>query len=170
MGFTDDFVIRPGQTWCVITSAVEGDTHITAYAPGIANWDKGKVFVTCRWVDANWEFPPPAVARAGSEHVFTTKIFRHTVRQPLAKYRVRYKILDCPADVLKSSGTTEYTSVSDLEGNAQVAIARERLHEDVETLAIVPHHRNRGVTGGSFFRGLHPRRFGRPFRRRRVSG
>ena len=66
----DDFVIRPGQTWCVITSAVEGDTHITAYAPGIANWDRGKVFVTCRWVDANWEFPPPAAARAaGSEHV-----------------------------------------------------------------------------------------------------
>ena len=93
----DDFVIRPGQTWCVISSAVEGDTHITAYAPGIANWDKGKVFVTCRWVDANWEFPPPASARAGSEYVFTTKIFRHTDQQPLAKYRVRYKILDGPA-------------------------------------------------------------------------
>ncbi len=108
----------------MVTSAVEGDTHITAYAPGIANWDKGKVFVTCRWVDANWEFPPPAAARAGSEHVFTTKIFRHTDRQPLAKYRVRYKILDGPAAIFKPSGTTEYTSVSDLEGNAQVAIAQ----------------------------------------------
>jgi uncharacterized repeat protein (TIGR01451 family) len=120
----DDFVIRPGQTWCVITSAVEGDTHITAYAPGIADWEKGKVFVTCRWVDANWEFPPPAAARAGSEHVFTTKIFRHTDHQPLAKYRVRYKILDGPAAVLKPSGTTEYTSISDLDGNAHVTIAQ----------------------------------------------
>ena len=120
----DDFVIRPGQTWCVITSAVEGDTHITAYAPGIANWDKGKVFVTCRWVDANWEFPPPAAARAGSEYVFTTKIFRHTDHQPLAKYRVRYRILDGPAAVLKPSGTSEYISVSDLEGNAHVTIAQ----------------------------------------------
>ena len=120
----DDFVIRPGQTWCVISSAMEGDTHITAYAPGIANWDKGKVFVTCRWVDANWEFPAPASARAGSEYVFTTKIFRHTDRQPLAKYRVRYKILDGPPAVLKPSGTSEYDSVSSLEGNAQVAIAQ----------------------------------------------
>jgi uncharacterized repeat protein (TIGR01451 family) len=120
----DDFKIRPGQTWCVITSAVEGDTHVTAYAPGIANWDKGKVFVTARWVDANWEFPPPAAARAGSEQVFTTKIFRHTDRQPLAKYRVRYKILDGPAAILKPSGTTEFTAISDLEGNAQVAIAQ----------------------------------------------
>ena len=120
----DDFVIRPGQTWCVISSAVEGDTHITAYAPGIANWDKGKVFVTCRWVDANWEFPPPASARAGTEYVFTTKIFRHTDRQPLAKYRVRYKILDGPPAILKEHGTSEYDSVSSLEGNAQVTIAQ----------------------------------------------
>lgn len=120
----DDFVIRPGQTWCVVSSAVEGDTHITAYAPGIANWEKGKVFVTCRWVDANWEFPPPAAARSGAEHVFTTKVFRHTDRQPLAKYRVRYKILDGPPAILKPSGTSEYTAVSDLEGHAQVAIAQ----------------------------------------------
>ena len=27
----DDFVIRPGQSWCVISSAVEGDTHVTVY-------------------------------------------------------------------------------------------------------------------------------------------
>src|SRR6187549_1277544 len=29
----DDFVIRPGQTWCVVSAAVEGDTHVTVYAP-----------------------------------------------------------------------------------------------------------------------------------------
>src|SRR5437763_12131322 len=32
---TDDFMIRPGQTWCVLTSAVEGDTHVTGSAPDI---------------------------------------------------------------------------------------------------------------------------------------
>src|SRR5919201_827394 len=35
----DDFVIHPGQTWCVISSAVEGDSHVTVYAPEVANWD-----------------------------------------------------------------------------------------------------------------------------------
>ena len=121
---SDDFVIRPGQTWCVISSAVEGDTHITAYAPGIYNWDNSKVYVTARWVDANWEFPAPASARAGSEYVFTTKVFRHTDHQPLANYRVRYKILDGPAAVFKPSGTSEYTAVSDLDGNAHATIAQ----------------------------------------------
>src|SRR5579871_3247255 len=50
----DDLVIRPGQSWCAISSAVEGDTYVTVYAPGIANWEKGRVFTTYHWVDANW--------------------------------------------------------------------------------------------------------------------
>src|SRR5205807_210803 len=82
----DDFVIRPGQTWCVVSSAVEGDTHLTVYAPEIANWDQHKVFVAKHWVDAEWVMPPPAVDRAGTQHVFTTNVIRHTDHQPLANY------------------------------------------------------------------------------------
>jgi uncharacterized repeat protein (TIGR01451 family) len=118
----DDIVIRPGQTWCVITSAVEGDTYVTAYAPGINDWEKSRVFVNCHWVDANWEFPPPAKVRAGGEHVFTTRIFRHTDHQPLSNYRVRYRIVDGPPAVLLPSRTQEAVVVSDLGGNASVGI------------------------------------------------
>src|SRR5262249_25567210 len=92
----DDVVIYPGQTWCVISSAVEGDSHVTVYAPEIHNWDAHKVFVTKHWVDAEWVFPKPAVNRAGTEHVFTTSIWRHTDHEPLANYRVRYRIIDGP--------------------------------------------------------------------------
>jgi uncharacterized repeat protein (TIGR01451 family) len=120
----DDIVVRPGQSWCVITSAVEGDTYVTAYAPGIANWEKSRVFVTCHWVDANWEFPAPAKVRAGGEHVFTTHIFRHTDKQPLANYRVRYRIVDGPPAVLLPSRTQEAVVVSDLSGNANIGIAQ----------------------------------------------
>jgi uncharacterized repeat protein (TIGR01451 family) len=121
----DDFVVRPGQTWCVITSAVEGDTYVTAYAPGVFNWQKSRVFTTYHWVDAAWEFPPPAQARAGSEHVFTTHVFRSSDRAPLANYRVRYKILDGPpAALITPAGRgPEAVVVSDLSGNASVAIA-----------------------------------------------
>lgn len=118
----DDFMVRPGQTWCTISSAVEGDTHITVYAPGIYEWEKNKVFATIRWVDCTWEFPQPAQARFGTEHVLTTKVFRSTDKQPLAGYRVRYRILDGPAALLMPSQTTDFTAVSDLSGNAQVAI------------------------------------------------
>src|SRR5262249_42325114 len=38
--------------------------------------------------------------------------------------RVRYKILDGPAAVFLPSQTTEYIATSDLNGNAQVAIAQ----------------------------------------------
>jgi uncharacterized repeat protein (TIGR01451 family) len=121
----DDFVIRPGQTWCVITSAVEGDTYVTAYAPGVYNWQKSRVFTTYHWVDAAWQFPPPAQARAGSEHVFTTHVFRPGDQQPLANYRVRYKILDGPpaALITPQGRTQEAIVVSDLSGNASVGIA-----------------------------------------------
>src|SRR4051812_1955488 len=53
----DDLMVRPGQTYCVITAPVEGDTHITAYAPGVFDWDKRIAHTTIRWVDVHWEFP-----------------------------------------------------------------------------------------------------------------
>ncbi len=120
----DDFVIRPGQTWCVISSAVEGDSYVSVYAPAIANWDAHKVFVTKHWVDAEWVLPPPAVNRAGSEHTFATRVFRHTDRQPLANYRVRYRILDGPPAVFLPNRTQEAVVVSDLSGNATVTLAQ----------------------------------------------
>jgi Domain of unknown function DUF11 len=39
----DDFTVRAGQTWCVVTSAVPGETIVTAYAPGVFNWERGRV-------------------------------------------------------------------------------------------------------------------------------
>ena len=120
----DDFVIRPGQTWCVISSAIEGDTHVTVYAPEIANWDAHKVFVTKHWVDAEWVLPGPAVNRAGIEHPITTHVFRHTDRQPLANYRVRYRILDGPPAVFLPNRTQEAVVISDLSGNATATLVQ----------------------------------------------
>jgi len=42
----DDFTIHPGQSWCIITSAVEGDTKLTVYAPEIFDWDHRTVVAT----------------------------------------------------------------------------------------------------------------------------
>ncbi len=120
----DDVMVRPGQTWCVVTSPVEGDTHITAVAPAIFNWDKRMKTTIIRWVDATWEFPPRAVARFGTEHEFVTKMARFTDRNPLSKYRVRYKILDGPPAILLPSRTQEEVVISDLNGLAKVRIAQ----------------------------------------------
>jgi uncharacterized repeat protein (TIGR01451 family) len=132
----DDFVVRPGQSWCVISSAVEGDTHVTVYAPEIADWDKHKVFVTNHWVDANWTMPPPAADRTGAQHVFTTHVFRHTDNQPLANYRVRYRILDGPPAVFLPSQTQEFVAISNLRGDANVTLAQARPAQGVNRIGI----------------------------------
>jgi uncharacterized repeat protein (TIGR01451 family) len=132
----DDFVIRPGQTWCVISSAVEGDTHVTAYAPEISNWDNHKVFVTKHWVDAEWVLAPPSVNHAGTEHVLTSTIHRHTDRQPLANYRVRYRILDGPPAVFLPNRTQEAVVVSDLSGNAKASLVQVAPQPGVNRIGI----------------------------------
>ena len=49
---SDDIHLKPGQTWCVVTSPVKGDTHVVVYAPAIYDWDKHKIFVVKHWLDA----------------------------------------------------------------------------------------------------------------------
>ena len=138
----DDFVIRPGQTWCVISSAAEGDTVVTVYAPEINNWDHNRVFVKTHWCDARWEFPPKATVKAGGDHLFATRITRFSDRQPLAKYRVRYRLLDGPpaavfTQVGQKSGTPqEAVAVSDDSGTAAVTVAQLGLQPGTNRVAI----------------------------------
>jgi uncharacterized repeat protein (TIGR01451 family) len=121
----DDVMVRPGQTWCVVTSPEEGDTHLTLVAPGIYDWDRRVVHAVIRWVDATWEFPPPARARFGTEQVLVTKVFRATDRRPLKGYEVRYKILDGPPAQFKQNGAQEFTALShDLTGIAQATLVQ----------------------------------------------
>lgn len=120
----DDVMIRPGQTWCVISSPVEGDSHVQVVVPGISNWDKRMKTAVVRWVDAAWELPPPARASAADPHELRVKVMSFTERKPLAKYRVRFKILDGPPAILLPSRLEEDTVVTDLDGLAKVRILR----------------------------------------------
>ncbi len=87
-------VIRPGQTWCVISSAAEGQTIVHAYAPEIADAQNNRVVAKVNWVDAAWQFPEASSARAGSELLLQTKVSRHSDKVPVSNYRVRYSLLD----------------------------------------------------------------------------
>ena len=79
--------------------------------------------MTKHWVDAQWQPPPPAVNRAGTEHVFTTRIFKFTDHKPLANYKVRHRILDGPPAVFVPSREQEVIATSDINGNASVTLA-----------------------------------------------
>jgi uncharacterized repeat protein (TIGR01451 family) len=132
----DDFVIRPGQSWCVISSAEEGDTHLTVYCPEIFNWDNNKVVVTTHWIDAQWAFPTNTVARAGSEPVLTTSVIRTSDRQPLSGYRVRYRIVDGPPAFFLPGRTQEYVATTDLRGDAPAVLAQASAVAGVNKISI----------------------------------
>ena len=125
----DDFQIGPGQTFCVISSAVEGQTNVTVYAPGIHDWEKNKVHVKLVWCDARWKFPPAATARSGTEHVFATRVLKHSDGKPADGYRVRYTFLDGPPVGVRAAGgkpadVRELTVPLDPDGSARVGLAQ----------------------------------------------
>jgi uncharacterized repeat protein (TIGR01451 family) len=132
----DDFQIRPGQSWCVITSPIEGDSHITVYAPGIHNWDKRKVDVTVHWVNAAWTIPPPAKNRAGTPHNVTTNIYTFKDKQPLANYRVRYTMLDGPPAVFLPGQTRTVEVPTDLQGNATAQLVQTQPQVGVNRIGV----------------------------------
>src|SRR5207244_2783334 len=55
----EELRIQPGQSWCVISSAVEGDSVISVTAPEIVEPSARSVTVTRHWTEADWRFPAP---------------------------------------------------------------------------------------------------------------
>ncbi len=100
---TRDFTVGRGQTWCVVTSAEEGLTHVTATAAEVGGGNH--VVVTQHWADADWTPPAPSAGRPGGQLFLETSVLRRGSREPLAGYSVRYRILDGPpAQFLPSQG------------------------------------------------------------------
>jgi uncharacterized repeat protein (TIGR01451 family) len=132
----DDFTVRPGQSWCVISSAVEGDTHVTVYAPEVFNWDNRKTVVTHHWVDAEWRFPPPVVGHAGADQLLATQVTRRTDHQPLSDYQVRYRVLDGPPAVFLPTRLPEQLATTDIGGSGAVLLAQTETRPGVSRIGI----------------------------------
>ena len=132
----DDVHLKKGQTWCVVTSPIEGTTHVIAYAPGIYDWKKHKVFVKKHWYDVAWVFPPAATNPIGTAHKFTTKVTQHSDGEPLAGYEVTYKILSGPAAVLEPGGKTTATVKTDAAGLATVTLKQAKPAEGANEVQV----------------------------------
>ena len=126
---SDDIRLTRGQTWCVITSPVEGTTHVVVYAPGIQNWEKHKVFVKKHWYDVAWAFPPEATNPIGTPHQLVAKITRHSDGSPLAGYAVKYKVVGGPAAVFEQGGTDTATVRTDASGLAVATLKQVKAVE-----------------------------------------
>jgi len=118
----DDIHLKPGQTWCVITSPVEGDTHVVAYAPAIFNWDKHKVFVVKHWQDAAWQWPPDATNTIGTTHDLVVKVMKASDGTPLEGMEVHFKVASGPKATLAPGDKPAITVKTDASGRAKAQL------------------------------------------------
>lgn len=99
--------IKKGQTWVVITSAVEGTTHLIAYAPEIPDWCSHKAFATKMWTDICAKFPPNACNRVGTDHPVVTRVGKVSDDKcPLPDITVCYKVISGPPATLTAGSET----------------------------------------------------------------
>ena len=119
---SDDIHLSRGQSWCVITSPIEGQTHVIAYAPSIYNWENHKAFAVKHWSDSKVHWPPAATNPVGTKHVLTTKVVRFSDGAPLSGYLVNYAIKSGPSAVFQPGGEQTASVKTDARGIAAVTL------------------------------------------------
>ena len=120
----DDVAIEPGQTFIVVSSAVPGETVVTAYAPEVYNWDNGRVVTKIMWGDSRFSFPAPATVRVGGETTLSTTV-NPNASDAQSNFRVRYRVLDGPTAVLVSKNADGSTSLAGSGGKEAEAFTDE---------------------------------------------
>ena len=123
---SDDVKIHRGETWVTVSSPVEGASFVTVRAPSVYDWNAREKTALIHWIDAQWEFPAPSFAPAGSRQVLKTKLSRQSDRQPLVGWRVRYTIAGGPPAGFTPSGANSVEAISDVNGEAIVEIAENQ--------------------------------------------
>lgn len=117
-----DFTIGPGQTWCIVSSAKEGETTVTAYAPEIHDKDRNTITTKIVWADTQFGFPPPVVSRSGGEAELSTTLHRYAGKESPDGLKVRYKVLDGAQAILVNRGdNTSSVSASGGQKEAEVS-------------------------------------------------
>ncbi len=133
---TDDVYVQRGQAWVSVTSSVQGTSRVTAFAPGVYDWQRRKQTATIHWVDAQWSLPPPSINPAGSRHVFTTTVTRQTDGSPCVGWQVRYEILDGPPAGFAPDGVRAIEVATDDLGQASAEIFQQEPTPGTNRVAI----------------------------------
>ncbi len=130
----DDIYLEKGQTWCVITSPVEGTTHVVAYAPAIFDWDKHKVYVTKTWNDAAWIWPEPATNAVGTPHDMEVKVMQASNGAPITNSTVYFKLVSGPDGMFQPGDKKEVAVKTDETGTAKIRLVQAKPVEGVNEI------------------------------------
>jgi uncharacterized repeat protein (TIGR01451 family) len=133
---SDDVCVLAGQAWVSLTSPVEGSSFVTAYAPESPACDSRMGGSAVHWVDAQWQFPPPAISPVGSRHVFTTTVTRHSDHSPCAGWRVRYDVIDGPPAGFGPTGARSVEVETGPQGQASAEISQQEQVPGTNRIAI----------------------------------
>ncbi|GAB4135518.1 MAG: hypothetical protein Kow0040_20660 [Thermogutta sp.] len=133
---TDDVLIRPGQAWVSVTSAVEGTSLVNVYVPCVYGWDRRIQTATIHWVDAQWTLPAPAIVPAGSRHKLVTTVTRQRDGTPCSGWKVRYEILDGASAVFAADNSATAEVAVDSAGQAAAEILQTQPSAGVTRIAV----------------------------------
>ena len=117
---SDDVTVRRGQSWISVTSPTSGTTHVTVVAPNAENWEQRRKTAVIYWVDARWQFPAPATARAGEPIRLATRVTRQD-GTPIQGWKVRYR-LPTGNVVFVETGQASVEATTDAQGIAAVTL------------------------------------------------
>ncbi len=130
----DDIQVVRGEAWISVTSASEGTSRVTAYAPDIDNWQFRQASATIYWVDAQWTFPPSAVAEPGRPYTLTTSLTRRSDGAPLTGWIVRYDVSG--GGSLGYAGGNTVDSTTDATGRASVEVSPNNAGGGTSTIGV----------------------------------
>jgi uncharacterized repeat protein (TIGR01451 family) len=123
-GDSGGVTVGPGQSWCVVRSAAEGELRLTVSAPEVGDGAKNRVVVTQHWIDAGLAPPPATAARTGTEQALTARVFRSSDNRPKAGTAVRYRLLDGPPALFLPGQTQEVVVPSGADGTAPARLVQ----------------------------------------------
>ena len=133
---SDDVSLPAGEAWLTLTSAQEGTSRVTAYAPDMQDIGPRQRIATIHWVDSSWSFPAPVTIRAGQPLTLATTVIRASTQTPAAGTIVRYEIIDGPAAGFAPVGGRAIEVPADSRGVASAQIVPHGTKPGVARIAI----------------------------------
>lgn len=119
---TDDVKVLEGQAWISVTSPTEGVSRVAVYSSKIKEWDSHRKTAIIHWIDAEYGFPAPKVAPAGTRQLLTTTVQRHSDLVPCTGWSVRYRVTSGPSAGFSPNGAVEIEVPVNEAGQATVEL------------------------------------------------
>ena len=114
-----------GEASATLVSTRPGDTDVTAFAPGIQEDSKHKVFGVVHWVDGCPSFPGDAENPVGTPHAMSVSILQVSDGSPVQGMSVRWTITDDDPDARFANAPGDgnvITTTTNASGAASVTL------------------------------------------------